>query len=97
MTTTTLTNDLTTQQAAIRAVSQLLSLVVGSSSAKATDSLKNEPVKRVSACLDLSLAEYQQAMSVGDSNGIRQVQRKLDALGSLAILATLVDEVEWDD
>jgi hypothetical protein len=95
--TTTTTTDLTTEAAAIRAVSQLLSLVVGSNSAKATDYLKDAPVKRVSACLDLSLAEYQKAMAVGNSTGIRQVQRKLDALGSLAILATLVDEVEWDE
>jgi uncharacterized protein YbjQ (UPF0145 family) len=94
MTTTTPT-DLTSQEAAERAVNQLLSLVVGQVHARLTDELKDKPVERVAKCVDLVMEDYKDAMASGNSQSIRQLQRKADSLGSLAILATLVAEIEW--
>jgi len=95
MTLTTPT-ELTTKAQAIRAVNQLLSVIVGQAMARSTDYLKDEPLERVKACLDLTMDAYKVAMTAGDTNGIKQLQRKTDSLGSLAIMANLLTEFDFD-
>ena len=97
MTSTTLTTPMTTKDACVRALNQVMSVVVGQQQARATDHLKDDPMKRVSACVDLTMAAYKEAMATGDAKAISQLQRKADTLGSLAILATLVAEVDFGD
>ena len=89
--------EMTSQEAAERAVNQLLSLVVGQVHARITDVYKDNPVERVAKSVDLVMEDYKDAMASGNSKAISQLQRKADSLGSLAILATLVAEIEWDD
>ena len=86
------------RQTAERAINQLLSLIVGTKFAKQTDSLKNEPIARLKKCIELTLNEYSDAVSlqadcVPDAQRmIAQAQRKLDSLNSLTILANLIPE-----
>lgn len=84
------------KETAKRAINQLLSLIVGTKFAKQTDSLKTEPIARLKKCIELTLNEYSEAMSlqsdcVPDAQRmITQAQRKLDSLNSLTILANLI-------
>lgn len=97
---TTPTNlPLTSRDAALRAVNQLLSVVVGRDIARATDNLKHQPADRVKEALALTVKEYQDAVSsmATDPNGtqkVKQVQRKLDSLSSLQVLSNVLNEVD---
>ena len=93
--------DLTDKDSAVRAVNQLLAVVVGSKLARATDSLKDEPRKRVETCTTQVLAEYAVTAAALASDPsmdkeVRQIQRKLDSLRSLAVMANVLSEVDWD-
>ena len=88
---------MTSKEAAERAVNQLLALVVGQACARLSDEFKDNPVERVAKCVDFVMEDYRDALASGNSKAISQLQRKADSLGSLAILATLVAEIEWDD
>lgn len=93
--------DLTNKDSAIRAINQLLAVVVGSKLAKATDSLKDQPRKRVETCTTQVLAEYAVtaaalASDPSKDKEVRQIQRKLDSLNSLAVMANVISEVDWD-
>lgn len=94
------TVGLTKQSDAERAVNQLLSVVVGRYSARATDNLKDNPSDRVQECMRLALEEYQNALKELASNPdgqrqVQQAQRKMDSLSSLQVLANLISEVTW--
>ena len=86
-------NDHVTERQAINALNQLLSVLVGKRFAMQTDELKRLPSERTKQCHKLVLTEYAEA--VGDIKRVAQVKRKMDSLESLAILAELVDAVDW--
>ena len=94
--------DLTGKDAADRAINQLLSVIVGNKHARNTDALKDNPAARVKKCTEFAMTEYSEAASllsdcVPDAKRmVSQAQRKLDSLSSLAVLANLIKEVDWD-
>ena len=95
------TVGLTQESAAVRAVNQLLSVIVGRNAARATDPLKDNPSARIQACTEIAAEEQKKAIGQlsedpGASRQVQQVQRKLDSLGSLQVLANLISETEWD-
>ena len=75
-----------------RALNQLLSLIVGSKFAKQTDSYKDKPLERIHRCYELITQEQSEAF--GDSLKLNQINRKLDSLNSLTILAKLEESIE---
>ena len=90
----------TDEAAAVRAINQLLSLIVGRDAARATDELKHNPKARLAKALELTLLEYQTAVGAAvpaedRARASRAAQRKLDSLESLRTLADLIEEVEW--
>ena len=91
----------TDEAAAVRAINQLLSLIVGRDAARATDELKHNPKARLAKALELTLLEYQTAVGAAvpaedRARASRAAQRKIDSLESLRVLCDLVEEVEWD-
>ncbi len=94
--------DLTTKDAADRAINQLLSVIVGSKHARNTDDLKGNPSERVKKCTEFAMTEYAEAANlltdcVPDAKRMMsQAQRKLDSLSSLAVLSNVIKEVDWD-
>lgn len=83
----------TEKQEAERALNQLLSLIVGSRFARETDCYKENPLERIRACYEFAVQE--QTESFGDTKKMHQINRKLDALKSLTVLAQLTDSVNW--
>ena len=86
-------------QEQLKSLNQLLSLVVGGRIAKQTEHLKNAPLNRVSHAEQIIAdGELQYAtLDLRDgredaSRKISQVQRKLDSLKSLKVLAEMVEE-----
>ena len=93
---------LTSKESALKAHSQLLSVIVGKMTASKTASLENDPVGRTEACLEEALKEFTFVSRLEDSNErmkkVAQVQRKLSSIDSLKTFANLIAEVEdWDD
>ncbi len=94
--------DSTGKEAANRAINQLLSVIIGTNHANSTDSLKDNPSERVKKCTEFVMTEYSEAASllsdcVPDARRmVSQAQQKLDSLTSLAVLANLIKEVDWD-
>ena len=93
--------DLTDKEQALAAMSQLVSVIVGAKTARVTDSLRDRPKARVQKAIEMALAEYQlaaaqMASSPDGQKAVKQVQRKLDSLNSLAVMANLIEEVDWD-
>ena len=86
----------------IRALNQLLSVIVGSRNAKETDALKSDPSARIRKCLELTLVEHKLAtdsLAVDAETGRRamaQCHRKLDSLQSLSVLAECVEISSWE-
>ena len=87
-------NSSTTKQEIYRAINQLTALVIGGRFARATTQYQKNPKERIEHCYQLTISE--QADSFGDFNKKNQVQRKVDSLYSLNLLAQLANEVEWD-
>ena len=86
-------------QEQLKALNQLLALVIGGRIAKQTEHLSNAPLNRVSHAEQIIAdGELQYAtLDLRDgredaSRKISQVQRKLDSLKSLKILAGMVEE-----
>ena len=94
---------LTEKDAAFRALNQLCSVMSGRRFARDTDSLKDNPAKRIQRCTQLTLEEAKAAAieQIGTPEGDRlmaQANRKIDSLRSLAVLARIIQsEVIWDD
>ena len=76
------------------AINQLTSLVAGGRFARATKQYQKNPQERIEHCYQLAISE--QADSFGDFTKKNQVQRKIDSLYSLNLLAQLATEIEWD-
>ncbi len=91
-------DELTCKATADRALNQLLKVIVGSKDAKATDSLKAEPMNRIKKCMELTMIEYAAAAQlltdcVPDAKRmVAQCQRKQDSLNSLAVLCKVIKE-----
>ena len=83
----------TEKQEAERALNQLLSLIVGSRFAKATDCYKERPLERIHACYKFTLEEQNESFS--SSTRMNQTNRKLDSLKSLTVLARLTESIDW--
>lgn len=88
------------EQNQIRAINQICSLIAGGRDARETDILKDRPLQRVEKCLELASLEQGETAS-GHNDGdkfkkIKQISRKIDALGSLLVLAKLVEEQMQD-
>jgi len=75
-----------------RALNQLLSVIVGSKFARQTDPYKDKPLERIHECYKLITEEQGEAF--GDTQKLNQINRKLDSLNSLTILAKLEKSVE---
>ena len=75
-----------------RALNQLLSVIVGSKFARQTDPYKDQPLERIYECYKLITEEQNEAF--GDTQKLNQINRKLDSLNSLTILAKLEKSVE---
>jgi hypothetical protein len=80
----------------LKALNQLLSLVAGRDGAIATNSMADDPLGRISHLISLASRELTEAATSGNSRDMKQAQRKLESLGSLRLLATvLINETEW--
>ena len=84
----------TSKENIYRAINQLTALVIGGKFARATQQYQEKPKERIEHCYQLTISEQKE--SFGDFNKKNQVQRKVDSLFSLNLLAQLADEVEWD-
>ena len=89
------------EQTQIRAINQICSLIAGGRDARETDILKDRPFQRVEKCLELASREQGETASGQNDDGekfkkIKQISRKIDALGSLLVLAKLVEEQMQD-
>ena len=84
----------TSKENIYRATNQLTALVIGGKFARATQQYKENPKERIEHCYQLTISEQKEAF--GDFNKKNQVQRKVDSLYSLNLLAQLANEVEWD-
>lgn len=79
-----------------KALRQLISLVAGREGAVATNHLQDAPLERISQLISLASKDLTEAATSGDQKGMKQAQRKLESLGSLNTLATvLIKETEW--
>ena len=78
-----------TKEQAITAFNQLAAVVVGRRFAMQTEEYRDSPSLRIEKCHRLVLNEYSQA--VGDPIKTSQVERKLNSLSSLAVLAKIAD------
>ena len=87
-------NSVTTKQEIYKAINQLTALIIGGRFARATNQYQKNPKERIEHCYQLTISE--QADSFGDFNKKNQVQRKVDSLYSLNLLAQLANEIEWD-
>lgn len=74
-----------TEKEATQALNQLVAVIVGRRFAMQTEEYKDSPCLRIGKCHQLVLNEYSQA--IGDPMKTKQVQRKLDSISSLAVLA----------
>ena len=84
---------------ALKALNQLLALVIGGRIAKRTEHLKSAPLNRITHAqkiiADEELQEATRDLQDGyddASRKISQVERKLDSLSSLKVLAAMVEE-----
>lgn len=71
----------------MQSVNQLVSVLSGAVTAKATNHLAPDPLERLEACLELTLKEMSQAVMDGDTKGQKQCTRKLESLQSLRTIA----------
>ena len=86
-------------QEQLKALNQLLALVIGGRIAKRTEHLKRAPLNRITHAqkiiADEELQEATRDLQDGyddASRKISQVERKLDSLSSLKVLAGMVEE-----
>ena len=86
---------LVSKEDAVKAISQLTSVIVGRDIAKDTDYLKADPLKRVEACTVKAMEAFKD--EVNKPGAANQLQRKLSSLESLKTISTLFNEVDFDD
>lgn len=80
----------------LRALNQLIALVVGRNGAIATNHLADAPLERIGELINIASRDLTEAVTTGDQQTTKQAQRKLESLGSLRILSTvLLNETEW--
>ena len=80
-----------------KSLNQLLSVIAGREAAVATNDLSHDPCERISQMISLASRDLTDAASSGNRQSMKQAQRKLESLGSLRVLATvLISETEWD-
>lgn len=80
----------------LRALNQLIALVVGRNGAIATNHLADAPLERIGELISIASRDLTEAVTSGDQQATKQAQRKLESLGSLRILSTvLLNETEW--
>ena len=95
--------NLTDKNTAFRALNQILSVSAGRKYARETDALKADPASRIQKVIEMSLdeaAEVSRNMATDPNadKALAQINRKLDTLRSLALLARIIQqEVIWDD
>ena len=95
--TTNLLLAMTPKDEVTEALDQLISLVAGRDSAIKTNGLAGSPKERITKITTFVAEELTAATQSGDMKAFKQIQRKVQSLGSLKTLATvLMDEVEWD-
>ena len=76
---------------ASRALNQLLSLIVGSSTARATSQYENNTKLRIKECHALVLSEMDEAFATGNTYITEGCKRKINSMESLMIRSELVD------
>ena len=80
-----------------KAINQLISSIVGLQLAKQTEYLNSDPINRLDICIQLTINEYSEAISlqsdcVPDANRMTsQVQKRLDSLNSLSVLLKFIN------
>ena len=86
-------------QEQLKSLNQLLSLVIGGRIARQTEHLKNAPINRINHAqkiiADGELQEATRDLQDGYENAskrLSQVERKIDSLKSLKVLAEMVEE-----
>ena len=91
--------DFVKDQEQLKALNQLLSLVIGGRIARQTEHLKSAPINRINhAQKIIADGELQEATRDlqdgydGASKRLSQVERKIDSLKSLKVLAEMVEE-----
>ena len=91
--------ELMKDQEQLKALNQLLSLVIGGRIARQTEHLKSAPINRINhAQKIIADGELQEATRDlqdgydGASKRLSQVERKIDSLKSLKVLAEMVEE-----
>ena len=70
-----------------KALNLLVSVLVNSKTAKATNHLAGEPQKRLQLCLEISAADLSTAALMGSTQEQKQATRRLESLQSLETLA----------
>ena len=91
--------DFVKDQEQLKALNQLLSLVIGGRIARQTEHLKSAPINRINHAqkiiADGELQEATRDLQDGYENAskrLSQVERKIDSLKSLKVLAEMVEE-----
>ena len=70
-----------------KALNQLVSVLVGAKTAKATNHLSDDPLRRLQTCLEVSAADLSTAALMGSTQEQKQATRKLESLRSLKLLS----------
>jgi len=70
-----------------KALNQLISVLVGAKTAKATNALIEEPQRGLQQCLEISAADLSTAALMGSAQEQKQATRKLESLRSLKLLS----------
>jgi len=71
-----------------KALNQLISVLVGAKTAKATNHLIEDLLERLQHCLEVTAADLSTAALMGSSQEQKQATRKIESLQSLKLLAT---------
>lgn len=79
--------------ALVKAMNQVISLVVGRDLAIKTNAFADNPADRVSELTTLAAQDLVKATQTGDIKTLKQAQRKLETLASLKIIAESLYEI----
>ena len=80
---------------ASRSLNQLISLIVGASTARATAQYENNIKKRIKECHALVLSEMDDAFARGDTYKTEGCKRKINSMESLMILCEIVECADY--
>ena len=94
-----MSNELISRQQADRAISQLLSVIVGYRQAKASNHLEDHIPERLEFIIKLVNQELDNDKKSSNPEVVdtarKRFNRKFDSIRSLQVLSTLIKEVEW--